>query len=459
MNITFIGGGSLRLLPILRGVMKTAPTALNGSTLRFYDLNTERAADVACLVQKAPEFRNLTDCRVSVPKNAEEAFSGTDLVYVTMGVRKEPQITLSAYACSEHGFFSTDQLTLTGAFLSAKLGPVILDIAHQMEKYCPQALMLIFANPVAVYCNMVNRFTGIRALGICGGFNNHRWDLSRLCGQDAFDPDWDVVAAGVNHLSFILRGSYRGEDLYGEVMPRILNEKWQNMFANTNGVLEAAMDFLYALYKKYNVLVFSTEFDGLFHLFPEEIVQIFRSQLPDKSKFDPAAASQSWSSSATERFSRFHNAACNAESLDWKNIEPDLFGISETDITIPILKAISGIEKMRIVAADVNRGVLNSLPDEAAVEYTMDFFQNTITPVENQFIPSPFKGLISALSEFQTLLAEAAAKQDGKLFASALDAYPVKQFTSDKREAVRKLFDIYRADLNSEMRKAEIFFN
>ena len=38
-----------------------------------------------------------------------------------------------------------------------------------MEKCCPKAWFVDFANPVAVYSGMLNNHTQIRALGICGG--------------------------------------------------------------------------------------------------------------------------------------------------------------------------------------------------------------------------------------------------------------------------------------------------
>jgi hypothetical protein len=66
-------------------------------------------------------------------------------------------------------------------------GTIVLGIARQMEKHCPQAWLFDYANPVAVYSGIVNNHTRIRALGICGGFTNHRWDLARIIfGRDAY---------------------------------------------------------------------------------------------------------------------------------------------------------------------------------------------------------------------------------------------------------------------------------
>ena len=98
---------------------------------------------------------------------------------------------------------------------------------------------------------------------------------------------------------------------------------------------------------------------------------------------------------------------------------------------------------MRIVASRPNYGAVAGLPENAACEYTMDIFRDTVTPVENQYIPAPFNGLIASLSEFQTLNAEALAARDPKLFAAALDAYPCHRFTKKRKEFFREMFDTY----------------
>ena len=128
--------------------------------------------------------------------------------------------------------------------------------------------------------------------------------------------------------------------------------------------------------------------------------------------------------------------------------------MNNKDISIPILNAVAGIEKMRIVASRPNYGVIDGLPENAAVEYTMDIFKDTITPVENQYIPSPFRGLIASLSEFQTLNAEALATRDPKLFAAALDAYPVHQFDPERKNFFKKMFELY-TDVDPMWREAE----
>ena len=464
MKVAFIGGGSLRLLPILRGVFMQEPNVFRNGEIRLADRKPERAEAVGTLLTKCPEYRNV-GCKVCWTDNLDEALDGIDVLYLTMGARKEPSETLSKYAARQYGYFSSDQLSINGAFLSLRLGRFILETARKMEKHCPDAIMLIFPNPVSVYSCLVNTYTKIQALGICGGYSNHRYDLTRLCGRNEFDDGWNVVAAGVNHLSFILRGNYRGEDLYGSLLPRVLNPSWNgSACVETDSheefyksMLRKSLDNLYALYQKYRTLIFSTEADGMAHIFSQDALE-FQSQYLQVhcAGFDPEKAQVEESHREQEKFTQFIRMSKTPDKIIWEQCwkQNRLYGTDLTDITIPILKAVAGIEKMRIVASRPNYGTIAGLPDHAAAEYTMDIYKKTIMPLENQYIPSPFHGLIASLSEFQTLQAEAIAKQDPQIFAAALDAYPVHRFQPERKAFFRRMFEIY-TDIDPVMRGAK----
>lgn len=449
MKAAFIGGGSLRLLPIFRGIFQQTPEVFQDGEIRLIDLKQDRAEAVAKMVAACPEYQNVK-CKIVSTSDLDKGLEGVDVLYLTMAAVREPTESQAEFLGLKYGYLSSDQLSINGAFLSLRLGGFILSLAKKLETLSPNALMLIFPNPVAVYSCMVNRFTKIKALGICGGFGNHRWDLTRLCfGKDEHDRNWNVVAAGVNHLSFILRGEYKGEDLYGSLFPRLLTDSWKVMDVQGEGdlkdMLEDAITQLYNMYRKYNTMIFSTEFDGMAHVSVrgQELYQrrIERRAIgfdPEKKRLESIAAIE-------KRFTDFIELSKDPSLVDWNGKDAGKIncGKNTTDISIPILKALAGFEKMRIVASRPNYGAVAGLPENASVEYTMDIFKDTITPVENQYIPSPFRGLITSLSEFQTLNAEALATRDPKLFAAALDAYPNHQFTKNRKEFFARMFDIY----------------
>ena len=449
MKAAFIGGGSLRLLPIFRGIFQKTPEVFRDGEIRLIDLKLERAEAVAKMVAACPEYQNVK-CKIVTTTDVDAGLEGVDILYLTMAAVREPTESQALILGKEYGYISSDQLSINGAFLSLRLGGFILSLAKKLEKLSPNALMLIFPNPVAVYSCMVNRFTKIKALGICGGFSNHRWDLTRLCfGKEEYDPNWNVVASGVNHLSFILRGDYKGEDLFHSLLPRIFTDSWKMMEVSGPGdmksILEVALLELKNMYQKYGTMIFSTEFDGLCHVSASGRDILWERGINLAKGFDPEKVRAASIEEIEQRFSTFIKIAENPGDVDWtqKTVSGVPCGACLTDISIPILKAVAGFEKMRIVASRPNYGVIAGLPENAAAEYTMDIFKDTITPVENQYIPAPFRGLITSLSEFQTLNAEALANKDPKLLAAAFDAYPTNQFEKSRKEFLRKMFDIY----------------
>ncbi len=463
MIATFLGGGSLRLLPIFRGLFQEAPETFRGGEIRLVDRFLDRAEAVGKLVQACPEYQSV-GCKVIWTDDLDSALQGIDVFYLTMAALREPSHSLAALAGDEFGYYSSDNLSINGAFLSLRLGKMILGMARKMEKACPQALMLIFPNPIAVYSALVNNFTKIRALGICAGFNNHRWDLSRLCGRNEFDPAWNVVAAGVNHLSFILRGNYKGEDLYGSLLPSILHKDWRcpeihHHLPEARKAAEDGLHMFHQMYQRYGTLIFSGETDGIGHLFWQYVLDQQHQNMAGKTQSCIELDAKDHVARQNLCFEEFIQSSKKPKTVNW-TAGPDkapLFSMDITDITIPIFRALTGQRDMRIVASCPNRGAVAGFPDHFPMEYTMDLFKDRITPVENQFVPEPFHGLIASLAEFQSLQAEAIAKNDARIFANALDAYPVHRFQPERIPFFRKMFDIYQ-DLDPDMLAADKFF-
>lgn len=94
---------------------------------------------------------------------------------------------------------------------------LMLSIARDMERRCPDAWLVQSANPVFEGCTLLTRETGIKTVGLCHGFHGYR----RLCdvlGVPADEVGW--AAPGVNHWIYLTEFRHRGEDLY----PRL--ERW-----------------------------------------------------------------------------------------------------------------------------------------------------------------------------------------------------------------------------------------
>lgn len=445
MNITFIGGGSLRVLPIVRSLLDKREL-FDGASIRLVDLQLERAEAVGRMIMRCPEFKNI-DCQVLWTKNMEEGLAGTDILYVTMAIERQPSLMQTNRLAKEYDIWTSDNLSANGAFLAARGASAIMSFARTMEKVCPDALMLIFANPVAVFSSMVNTHTKIKALGICEGFHNHKWDLPHLIeGEKRHDDNIDVVAVGVNHLSFILHGTWGDRPIKDILDEHLLSDNWQALKADKtpmSKVTSGCLNLMQRLYKRFGTMIFSSEGDAIAHLFPEEAKKlippdcysgIFAKTLEKESK-----------ERLNARYDKFFSALKANDDSIWENTyqEDIMFGKNTHDISNPILDAVGHGKTFRIIASAPNMGAVQGFPDNAALEYTIDIKNKTLCPVANQYVPAPFQGLIASLSESQTILAEAVANKDPHLFADALESYPVKRFDETRNEYYKKMFSIY----------------
>ncbi|MEJ2208338.1 MAG: hypothetical protein P8129_04800 [Anaerolineae bacterium] len=136
---------------------------------------------------------------------------------------------------------------------TARNTPLILAIARDMERLCPDAWLLNFTNPMIRLTWVVKRYTRIKVVGLChqllwayamaGAVLADRWGLfypddfhvhtdydnwtSLVNGIAQGYAHMDIKAAGLNHFSWVLdiRDRETGEDLYP-----LLRERWLNGF-------------------------------------------------------------------------------------------------------------------------------------------------------------------------------------------------------------------------------------
>ncbi len=129
------------------------------------------------------------------------------------------------------------------AHAARNIGPV-LEIAHDMERDCPQAWLINFSNPMMRVCDAVARHSRIKVVGLChqikAGFGMVGFALAKDLGIEVpqmdfmsthADPKYwmplnviahqamqkvDIKAAGLNHFTWMLdvRDRLTGADLY-----------------------------------------------------------------------------------------------------------------------------------------------------------------------------------------------------------------------------------------------------
>lgn len=103
-------------------------------------------------------------------------------------------------------------------------GPIAVDVASDLMEVSPNAVIIPVSNPLYRMCDLWHRYANVRFIGHCDGIIHTKTDLAKAMGIDPADVE--VIAGGLNHLTFILKMWNRrtGEDLLprlDDAMPRI----------------------------------------------------------------------------------------------------------------------------------------------------------------------------------------------------------------------------------------------
>jgi alpha-galactosidase len=116
----------------------------------------------------------------------------------------------------------------SGIFRTLRTMPVMLDIARDIERLAPRAIVLNYTNPMAMLCRGVQGETGLQFTGLCHSVQGTASMLAKWIG--AAENEIDYVCAGINHQAWYLSYRWKGEDAYPlirEAMkkPEIYNEE------------------------------------------------------------------------------------------------------------------------------------------------------------------------------------------------------------------------------------------
>lgn len=228
-KITFIGAGSLGFTRSLTRDILTFP-ALKDATLALMDINAERLGFAQQAVQKIIDAGHYP-AKVVATMDRAEALKGADAVLVTILVGDTNVWRHDIEIPKKYGVDINvgDTRGPSGIFRALRTIPVMLSIARDMERYCPDATMLNYTNPMAMLCRAVQRESGIRMTGLCHSVQGTAKMLARWIGAPYEEITY--TCAGINHNAWYLKFEWNGKDAYPLIRkaiterPEVYNEE------------------------------------------------------------------------------------------------------------------------------------------------------------------------------------------------------------------------------------------
>jgi alpha-galactosidase len=100
----------------------------------------------------------------------------------------------------------------SGVFRALRTIPVMLDIVKDMERYCPDAILLNYTNPMAMLCRAMQRESDVRITGLCHSVQGTARMLAGWIGAPMEEITY--TCAGINHQAWYLKYEWNREDAY-----------------------------------------------------------------------------------------------------------------------------------------------------------------------------------------------------------------------------------------------------
>ena len=224
-KITFMGAGSTVFAKNVLGDSMLAP-ALSDFELSLYDIDAKRLEESKTMVDALNRNINGGRARVTAHlgvENRKEALRGADFVVNAIQVGGYEPCTVTDFEVpKKYGLRQTiaDTLGIGGIFRALRTIPVLEDFARDMEEVCPDAWFLNYTNPMAMLSGFMQRYTGIKTVGLCHSVQVCTSSLLKHLEIEAEGPFYERIA-GINHMAFLLElRDKNGRDLYPEIRRR-----------------------------------------------------------------------------------------------------------------------------------------------------------------------------------------------------------------------------------------------
>lgn len=210
-KIALIGAGGTVFPLRLLGDLLTFP-ALQDSTYSLMDLDAERAERTATPARDLAAHYGFP-ATFEVTDDRRAALDGADYVIVTFQVGGLEAFGHDVDIPRNYGVDQTvgDTLGPGGVFRFLRSVQAYNDIARDMHELCPSALLINYANPMAMSCWYLSEL-GITTVGLCHSVQGTSRMLARHL--EVSYEDITFTCAGINHQAWFLDFRTDEEDLY-----------------------------------------------------------------------------------------------------------------------------------------------------------------------------------------------------------------------------------------------------
>lgn len=441
INIAYIGGGSLGWAWTLMGDLANEER-ISGN-IRLYDLDFKAALDNESI---GNSLFSRTDVKgkwkYKAVKKIEEALIEADFVIISIMSGTYKEMESDIHLPEKYGIYQAvgDTVGPGGLMRAIRTIPVYMDFANLIKKYCPEAWVINYSNPMTLCTRtLYEAFPEIKAFGCC-----HEVFSTQILLTDVLAeikgikniPREEIIVnvMGINHFTWIDRTSYKGIDilpLYKEFVDKHFKDGYWDSRQRVRDKEEAiyfgcANLVKFDLFNRYGLIAAS----GDRHL--AEFVPI------NWYLKDPETV-KAWKFGLTPVSYRLNKVKQKLEMRKKLLNGKEKFDIKKSgEEGVNQIKALLGLGDLVTNVNLPNKGQLDGFPENAVVETNALFSKNGIQPVLAGKLPDDIQSLIMRHVYNQEIILKSSIKKDKNLAFNAFINDPMVNISIDD---ARKLFE------------------
>jgi alpha-galactosidase len=212
VKVAFIGAGSFGFTRTLVKDLLTFPL-LENATISLMDINAERLDFSKRMVQKYIDAGKYP-AKLETTMSLKEALEGADVVLCTILSGNTDVWRHDIEIPKKYGVDINvgDTRGPSGIFRFLRTINPMLEIVREMERTCPNAVLLNYTNPMAMLCGALQRSTDVVVTGLCHSVQGSAEMLAGWIGAPMEEITY--TCAGINHMAWYLEYKWNGEDAY-----------------------------------------------------------------------------------------------------------------------------------------------------------------------------------------------------------------------------------------------------
>jgi 6-phospho-beta-glucosidase len=431
LTITILGGGSV-FSPGFFGVMARSPDLFSSAEIRLMDPDLKNA-DINRRFGEQLFRANGVPAAFSVTDDLDRALDGADFVVTSFRIGGAEGLRLDQAIPPRFGMYGEETAGPGGMFMAMRTVPVVLDAAQRMERLCPDAWLINYANPTQMIADAVLRATKTKVVSLCDGYCNAQADVGAYFGIPM--AEIDTLHAGLNHFAWCYRADHNGRDLL------------EALRQPDPGSFKANLEKQSEAYRFH--LELGHEIFMLYGLYPCPLGHMdcvfYHDLFLERQQAAPAkrGASASSEQHRAERRARVRKLADAFDAQAAAEVVR-LHGGAHAELAIGVLKALAADTGELLPVNVRNNGAVSGLSDDTVVEVYSRVGRTGCLPRPVDPFPKSITAWLQTLAAYQELVVSGILEKRPDTLIEALSVHPFCPSIRRARECFTAMLDAER---------------